>query len=215
MVSATKKLVVAASAALASLASADSVAHLTQANFEKEAMKSGKGALIKFFAPWCGHCKALRPAWDKLADDFKNDPSVLIADVDCTVEDSVCQRFDVRGYPTLKYYNAESGVTLQDYQGGRDGDSLTKFVKEKLASQCSVKEQKECSDKEKTFIAKWQPKTKTDQDKEWNRLKKLALGNMTTEKKAWVIKRNSLLGEMLGKSMVDVEHDDLDDDDEL
>jgi protein disulfide-isomerase A6 len=64
---------------------------LTKDNF-KEKMQ-GKNAFIKFFAPWCGHCKSMKPAWDELGDVYASSSSVLIGDVDCTDSESeaVCE----------------------------------------------------------------------------------------------------------------------------
>lgn len=59
---------------------------------------------IKFYAPWCGHCKSLAPVWDELGRDLKG--KVMIGKVDCTTETSVAGRFGVRGYPTLKFFPA-------------------------------------------------------------------------------------------------------------
>jgi thiol-disulfide isomerase/thioredoxin len=77
----------------------------------------------------------MKPAFDQLAEEFKDSPSILIADVDCTSDGGkpLCQEFGVRGYPTLKYGDPSD---FQPYQSGRDFESLKKFVTENLKPAC-------------------------------------------------------------------------------
>jgi len=87
----------------------------------------GKGdTFIKFYAPWCGHCQKLAPAWDELAKKFEKDEQVKIAKVDCTQHQSVCQEHEVRGYPTLAYFR--NGRKVETYKGARTLAELTDFV---------------------------------------------------------------------------------------
>jgi len=60
-----------------------------------------KPLFVKFYAPWCGHCKSLAPTWSKIATTLKD--QVTIAHIDCTIEDhGFCTAFGVRSYPTLR-----------------------------------------------------------------------------------------------------------------
>eukprot|EP00984_Skeletonema_dohrnii_P014912 scaffold6371_cov86-Skeletonema_dohrnii-CCMP3373.AAC.1 len=89
--------------------------------------------LLKFYAPWCGHCVALSPILDQAASHLAG--KLSIGKIDCTVEKKICKgKFDVRGYPTLKYYRDGE---FSDYPLGRDLDSIVSFG-EKM-SQSAVK----------------------------------------------------------------------------
>jgi len=81
---------------------------------------------VKFYAPWCGHCKKMAPAWVDLAKDLGGDETVVIAEVDCTVEKELCGEFGVKGYPTLKSF--KGGKEIEKYAGGRDVASFKKAI---------------------------------------------------------------------------------------
>merc|ERR1712007_84692 len=78
--------------------------NLNTKNFKSSIAPAEQVSFVKFFAPWCGHCKKMAPAWVDLAKDLGDDDSVMIAEVDCTVESSVCSDNGVKGYPTLKAF---------------------------------------------------------------------------------------------------------------
>ena len=67
-------------------------------------MNNQDAVFIKFFAPWCGHCKKLAPDWKKLATKLKG--KVKIAEVDATVQTKLGSRFKIHGYPSLKFFAA-------------------------------------------------------------------------------------------------------------
>jgi len=75
----------------------------------------------------------MKPAWDKLMEEFKDSKTALVADVDCTVHQDLCGKHGVQGYPTIKYGDPNN---LEDYQGGRSYDDLLSFAKENLGPTC-------------------------------------------------------------------------------
>lgn len=60
--------------------------------------------MVKFFAPWCGHCKNLAPKFEELSSIVNAD--AIIAEVDCTRQQEICRGEEVRGYPTLRFYKS-------------------------------------------------------------------------------------------------------------
>jgi len=67
-------------------------------------------------------------------EEFKDSPKAVIADVDCTTGGKeLCEKNDVRGYPSIKYGDPGD---LKDYSGGRSYEDLKKFADENLGPTC-------------------------------------------------------------------------------
>ena len=114
------------------VSAASLVLDLIPSNFDKVVFESGKPALVEFFAPWCGHCKNLAPVWEELAGEFASfSDKISIAKVDADSEKDLGKRFGVQGFPTLKWFDGKKGSTPEDYKGGRDLESLSKFITDK------------------------------------------------------------------------------------
>ncbi|CAI5747416.1 unnamed protein product [Peronospora destructor] len=102
------------------------IVHLTTTSFEEQVLQSKEPWLIKFYAPWCGHCKRLAPTWNKLSRTLKeNGSKTKVAKVDCTVHRRVCSRFGVNGYPSLFYINDGQ---VYKYKGGRSLPAFLDYV---------------------------------------------------------------------------------------
>merc|ERR1719205_334420 len=124
---------------------------LTPENWD--AQTNGKSVFIKFFAPWCGHCKRMAPDWEKLADEWAGNEVGLVAEVDCTAEGKpLCDQNGVKGFPTLKYGDP---TALEDYSGGRSFKDFSSFAKENLKPVCSPAKLELCDDEKKAQIEKF------------------------------------------------------------
>ncbi len=95
-----------------------------------------KGAFVAFYAPWCGYCKMLAPAWNGYAEKLNNS-SVHFLAVDCTNNNcsKVSSELDIQGYPTIKFVEPSGEVVTPVYQNGepfdRSPEGIRRFLKEK------------------------------------------------------------------------------------
>ncbi len=94
MVYSSRSLLVLAASLAASNYNSNAL-ELTSENFAE--MTAGKSVFLKFYAPWCGHCKAMTADWAKLEKDFEGHDVALVASVDCTDEanDQICADFNI------------------------------------------------------------------------------------------------------------------------
>lgn len=80
---------------------------------------------LKFYAPWCGHCKRMAPVLESIAPQLKG--KMAIGKIDCTKEKVICNEHKVRGFPTMKY--SVDGKVISEYTGGRDEEKILAFAK--------------------------------------------------------------------------------------
>lgn len=103
------------------------VVHLTESSFDST-LQSENSVLVMFYAPWCGHCKNLKPEYEKAAATLKKEkiPGILAA-VDVTKETNLAEKFNVRGFPTIKYFR--DGAFAFDTPQLREQSKLVEFMR--------------------------------------------------------------------------------------
>ena len=119
--------------------------------YEKEVINNDKDVMLLFYAPWCGHCKALHPKYEEVAKKLKaKNPKLLMAKIDAT--ENEVENINISGFPTVKFYpgNKKNKAPI-DYNGDRSVNDMIKFIKTNAATPIIYDEEAK--------------ETKTDKDK--------------------------------------------------
>lgn len=99
----------------------ENIAVLTPENFDATVTKSKETWLVEFYAPWCGHCKALTPEWKTAAKALKG--IVRLGVVDADKHGALGAKFKVEGFPTIKIFGEKKSAPT-DYEGGRKAKDI-------------------------------------------------------------------------------------------
>ena len=108
--------------------SSDTVLHVTDGNFEQEILKADKPALVDFWAPWCGPCKALAPAVEELAGTYQG--RVVVSKLNIDDNPMAASKYGVRSIPTLLLF--KDGKVVDTLIGLVPKERLEDFIKKGL-----------------------------------------------------------------------------------
>ncbi|KAI5645361.1 thioredoxin domain-containing protein [Phthorimaea operculella] len=79
---------------------------------------------VKFYAPWCAHCRRLEPVWAHVAQTLYSTP-IKVAKVDCTRFSAVATHFKIRAYPTILFIK---GPYQHEYTGERVKEDMVAYA---------------------------------------------------------------------------------------
>ncbi|PVH73283.1 thioredoxin-domain-containing protein [Cadophora sp. DSE1049] len=138
----TQALAVAATALLAALpvnaglyGKSSKVIQLDGKNYDRLIAQSNYTSIVEFYAPWCGHCKNLQPAYEKAAANLQGLAKVAAIDCDEESNKPFCGQMGVQGFPTLKI--VKPGKTpgrpiVEPYEGPRTAKGIVDAVIDKI-----------------------------------------------------------------------------------
>jgi len=91
------------------------LAHVSQADFQKEVLEAGLPVLVDFTAVWCGPCKMIDPIVSQLAQEWAGKVKVVALDVDDNPD--LAMQYQVMGVPTLMLFiNGQPSQRVSGYQ---------------------------------------------------------------------------------------------------
>lgn len=95
----------------------------TDANFEKEVLRSDKPVVVDLWADWCAPCKAIAPTIDALAEEL--DGTITVGKLDITESPNTPTKFGVTAIPTILLFRGGEKVGAL-VGGGKTADEFKK-----------------------------------------------------------------------------------------
>ncbi len=99
---------------------------LDAAGFEAQVGRSGIPVLVDFWAPWCGPCRAMAPAYAQAARQLE--PEYRVAKLNTEAEQALASRFGIRSIPTLALFRDGREVARQ--AGAMDAAGIVRWVRQ-------------------------------------------------------------------------------------
>jgi protein disulfide-isomerase A6 len=111
------------------------VLQLDSRSYDSLIARSNHTSIVEFYAPWCGHCKNLQPAYEKAAKSLKGLAKVAAVNCDEESNKNFCGSMGVQGFPTLKIVRPgkkPGRPAVEDYQGPRTAKGIVEAVSDKI-----------------------------------------------------------------------------------
>jgi len=111
------------------------VLQLNAKSYDQLIAKSNHTSIVEFYAPWCGHCQNLKPAYEKAAKNLAGLAKVAAVDCDEEKNKAFCGSMGVQGFPTLKIVRPGKKAgkpVVEDYQGARAAKAIVDAVVDKI-----------------------------------------------------------------------------------
>ncbi|KAF8501647.1 disulfide isomerase [Russula emetica] len=106
--------------------------------FDDVVLNKDHDTIVAFTAPWCGHCKNLKPTYEQVAIDFLPETKCIVANVDADAEGNrpLATKYGVESFPTIKFF--PRGGEPINYEGGRQEADFVQFLNEKCGTYRAV-----------------------------------------------------------------------------
>ncbi|KAL2756717.1 hypothetical protein ACRALDRAFT_2102804 [Sodiomyces alcalophilus JCM 7366] len=104
-------------------------------SYDRLIVQSNYTSIVEFYAPWCGHCQNLKPAYEKAAKSLKGLAKVAAVDCDDDANKPLCGQLGIKGFPTIKIVRPGSRPgkpVVEDYQGARTASAMVDAVVDKI-----------------------------------------------------------------------------------
>ncbi|KAL3457079.1 hypothetical protein BJX64DRAFT_269584 [Aspergillus heterothallicus] len=111
------------------------VLQLDQQGYNKLIANSNYSSIVEFYAPWCGHCQNLKPAYEKVAKNLDGLAKVAAVNCDDDANKPFCGQMGIQGFPTLKIVTPSKKAgkpRVEDYQGPRTTKGIVDAVVDKI-----------------------------------------------------------------------------------
>ncbi|KAH9887948.1 protein disulfide isomerase [Cubamyces lactineus] len=108
--------------------------------FDEVALNPEKDVIVAFTAPWCGHCKRLKPVYEEVAKDFASEPNCVVANVDADAKNNrpLAEKYEIGSFPTIKFFPKDNKDEPIDYDGARTEEAFVAWLNEKCGTHRTI-----------------------------------------------------------------------------
>lgn len=147
----------------------DHVKELNPSTFKKYVLESPHVSLVEFYAPWCGHCQAMKSEYIRAGKSSHGLINVAAVNCDDDVNKGLCSQYGVKSFPTVKVFQPPKRKTVKgkdgkkrkaqfiidDYRGERSAGPMAMYALQRINNKVTLLSDLEGYDK---FISKTEGK---------------------------------------------------------